>query len=137
LVAHECRRVLREGGRLLATTNGAANVAELIAMVEAAVGGGWRMVQPHHIAFEMEDGAERLAVAFSSVERHDSPVSHTVVTDADALAAYVASMDDFYQDQVDVPWAAVVDGVHRTALDAIDRDGEIRLTNAVGAFVCR
>jgi SAM-dependent methyltransferase len=134
-LARECRRVLRPGGRLVATTNGPTNIIEVVTMIESAVGGGWQMVMPHH-GFGMHNGAEQLADTFDLVVRHDAPVNQTVVTDADALAAYVASMDDFYQPQIDRPWARVVDEVRRTAVDAIERDGELRLTNAVGAFVC-
>lgn len=135
--ALECRRVLRPGGRLVATTNGPSNIIELIEMVERAAGGGWRMVMPHHERFGMHNGAEQLVAAFDDIQRYDCPVNQTIVTDPDAVADYVASMDDLWGDQVAVPWSEVVAEVRAVAARTIERDGEIRLTNAVGAFVCR
>jgi SAM-dependent methyltransferase len=135
--ALECRRVLRPGGRLVATTNGPDNIIELIDMVESAAGGGWRMVMPHQERFGMHNGAEQLSVAFDYIARHDCPVNATIVTDPGAIADYVASMDDIYSGQVPVPWSRVVAHVRGAAERIIDLDGEVRLTNAVGAFVCR
>ncbi len=134
--ARECRRVLRPGGRLVATTNGPDNIVELLRMVEAATEPGWRMAMPHH-DFGLHNGAAQLAVAFDDVERRDAPTTHTIVTDPELLAGYVASVDDLYGPQVAVAWSAVVDHVRHAATHTIATDGELRLTNAVGAFVCR
>lgn len=133
---HECRRVLRPGGRLVATTNGPDNIIELIDVVESAVGGSWRMVMPHHDRFGMHNGGQQLAAVFDDVQRHDCPTNQTIVTDPDAVADYVASMDDIYGDQVAVEWSRVVEAVRLTTAQAIERHGQLRLTNAVGAFVC-
>lgn len=132
----ECRRVLRPGGRLVATTNGPDNNVELIRMVESAVGGGWCMPVAH-LRFGMHNGFEQLAVAFGNIERYDSPGTQTIVTDPSALADYVASMEDIYSDQVAVAWSHVVEKVNYAASRAVEDGAEIRLTNAVGAFVCR
>jgi SAM-dependent methyltransferase len=137
LAAAECRRVLRPDGLLVASTNAPENIVELKALVESAVGGDWRMVMPHDEHFGLHNGAAQLTSAFEHVERVDCPDSRIVVTDADAVADYVASVDDAYQDQVDVEWSVVVDRVRAGATAAIERDGEIGITSAVGAFVCR
>jgi SAM-dependent methyltransferase len=135
--ALELRRVLRPGGRLVAVTNGPGNLAELKRMAEDAVGGGWRLTMPHEEIFGLHNGAAQLAVAFDHVELVRCPDSPLVVGDADLLADYVASVGDFYQDQVDVPWDEVVERVRASARALIEREGEVRLSNEVGAFVCR
>ncbi|MGI9578466.1 MAG: class I SAM-dependent methyltransferase [Microthrixaceae bacterium] len=133
----ECRRVLRPGGRMVATSNGPKNNVELLRMIESAVGGGWRMSVPHQQRFGMHNGAEQLAASFESIERYDCPVTQTIVTDPNALADYVASLEGVYADQVDVDWSWVVKDVLHAASRAIEHDGAVRLTSAVGAFVCR
>jgi len=134
--ARECRRVLRPGGRLVAVTNDAANIMELKALVEEAVGGGWKVVMPHDECFGMHNGAEWLTEAFDEVRTIDAPVSYVVVDDAEAVAAYVASMDSFYQPQIDLAWSVVVGRVRAQARSIIEQEGSLRLTNALGVFIC-
>jgi SAM-dependent methyltransferase len=136
-VAVEARRVLRPSGIFVAVTNGDDHMAELRRLVEQAVGTGWRMVTPTQTAFSLQTGGAALAPAFPSVERVDCPAGAIVVTDADALADYVASIGDHYQDEVDVPWATVVARCRERAVAAIDRAGALRITASSGAFVCR
>jgi SAM-dependent methyltransferase len=124
LAAAEARRVLRPGGVFVAVTNGRAHLAELRTLVEAAVGTGWRMEAPAATAFSLEDGAAPLAAEFASVERVDCPPSHVVV-------------GDHYEDEVGVPWSAVVAHVRDLAGAAVARDGAVRISAATGAFVCR
>jgi SAM-dependent methyltransferase len=135
--ARSMRRVLRSGGVMVAVTNSRDNLAELRALVEAAAGGGWRMRRPADERFSMENGGSLLEAGFGSVERVDCPASALVVDDADAVADYVASTADHYQETLDRPWGEVVAGVRERAAAAIAADGAIRLTSAVGAFVCR
>jgi SAM-dependent methyltransferase len=134
--AGELRRVLRPGGVMVAVTNSVSSLAELRAMVEDAVGGGWRMVRPADATFSMERGAGPLRRAFSTVERVDVPPGRLVVDDADWIAAYVASIADIYEDEAGVTWTEVVERVRAAAADAIAADGAIRFTTASGAFVC-
>ena len=105
--------------------------------MEAAVGTGWKMIQSSAQHFNLEGGAAVLASAFESVVRVDCPPSHLVVTDVNALTDYVASVADPYEAQVDVPWSWVVNRVHELASTAMSREGELRLSTGVGAFVCR
>jgi SAM-dependent methyltransferase len=135
--ARSMRRVLRPDGVMVAVTNSCDNLAELRALVETAAGGGWRMRRPADERFSLEGGAEPLARGFASVVRVDCPPSALVVDDADAVADYVASTADHYQETLDRPWSEVVAGVRERAAAQIAADGELRFTAAVGAFVCR
>jgi SAM-dependent methyltransferase len=137
VAARSMRRVLQPGGVMVAVTNSRENLRELRALVEGAAGGGWKMVRPSDQHFSLETGAEPLARGFASVERVDCPPSALVVSDADAIADYVASTGDHYQETLDRPWSDVVEGVRERAAAAIAADGELRFTSAVGAFLCR
>ena len=71
------------------------------------------------------------------VSTDDAYVGGDIATISPKLAGYVASMDDIYADQVSRPWPEIVEDVRAAAARTIESDGEIRLTNAVGVFVCR
>lgn len=135
--ASEARRVLRPGGSFIAVTNGEANLVGLAAIVEEAVGGGWRLLRPADNHFSLESGAVQLAPVFTTVERVDTPRSDVVVTDVGAFAGYVASIADAYQDQVDRPWSEVVERARARCAQQVADHGELRLGSAVGAFICR
>jgi SAM-dependent methyltransferase len=135
--ATEIRRVLDSEGVFVAVTNGLSNLQELRALVEAAVGTSWEMVQSSALHFSMEGGAALLSSAFESVVRVDCPPSHLVVTDVNVVTDYVASVADPYEAQVDVPWSQVVSRVGALATASILRDGELRFSTGMGAFVCR
>lgn len=135
--AREVRRVLRSDGAFVAVTNGEANLAGLAAIVEEAVGGGRRLQRPADSHFSLENGAAQLASTFATVERVDCPPSDVVVTDVDAFAGYVASTADHYQDHVDVAWSTVVERARSRCAQLVSEEGALRLTTAVGAFICR
>lgn len=137
--AAELRRVLRPGGRLVATTASDGNQAELKALVEEAVGGGWSWHRPSSQAFSLENGAEQLAAAFDHVERVDMPVRTVLVRDADAMADYVGSTRDHYEPTLPPgrAWDDVVEEVRARTRTAVERDGAFRTTARLGAFVCR
>jgi SAM-dependent methyltransferase len=135
--ARSMRRVLRGDGVVVAITNSRENLRELRALVEAAAGGGWTMDRPADRRFSLETGGDLLATGFASVQRVDCPASALVVDDADAVADYVASTADHYQETLDRPWPEVVEGVRARAAATIAAEGALRLSSAVGAFVCR
>jgi SAM-dependent methyltransferase len=135
--ARSMRRVLRPDGVMVTVTNSRENLRELRDLVESAAGGGWTMDRPADRRFSMENGADPLASGFESVERVDCPASALVVTDAGAVADYVASIEDHYRETLERPWTEVVEGVRVRAADVIATEGELRFTTAVGAFVCR
>lgn len=137
--AHELRRVLVPGGTCIVVTNGPAHVATLRAMVEAAARTpGWEMRSPATHVFSLAGGAEQLRAGFGEVivVRPDG-VAPVRITDPDVVADYVASAADHYQDEVDRPWAEVVDEVRATAAGVIAADGAFTTSSDTGAFVCR
>jgi SAM-dependent methyltransferase len=135
--AGELRRVLAPGGVCVAVTNGARHARSLRALVERAVRTatpGWHM-HPATRAFTAENAAAQLAVAFDRVTcvrpAGEPPV---VIGDAALAADYVAS---HYQDEVDRPWAGVVEDVRQDVQAVIDRDGAFVTYGDLAAFVCR
>jgi SAM-dependent methyltransferase len=137
LAAKELRRVLRPGGVCIAVTNGSHTHAALVEIVEEAVGTGWRWARLVDNAFNMENGAAQLATAFDSVETLWAPDVTFSVVDADALADYVASVADAYEDDAAVEWSDVVERCRERAREIIERDGSLPITARLGAFVCR
>jgi SAM-dependent methyltransferase len=137
MAAREIRRVLHPDGLFVAVTNSVSNLQELRALVEAAVGTGWRMLRPADQRFSLENGGELLSAAFDSVARVDCPLSDLIVADVDALADYVASVADHYEAQVAVPWTLVVSRVHELASADLAAHGALKFSTGAGAFVCR
>ena len=137
--AVELRRVVRPGGVLVATTADAENQPELRAVVETAVGGGWRWTRPSESQFDLATGAEFLGTAFESVELVRAPERRVFVTDADAMADYIASTADHYEDGLPpgTRWGDVVESVRSSTARAVADDGALVVTARLGALVCR
>ena len=96
------------------------------------------MPRPVDQRFSMENGTESLNSALSSLSVWTAFSSCLVVTDADAVAEYVASVADRdYELQVDVPWSTVTSRVYDLAREAMATDGELRFSTDAGAFACR
>jgi SAM-dependent methyltransferase len=135
----ELRRVLRRTGTCVAVTNGEDNHREMVELVENVVGHGWRWRRLAVSGFSLENGAAQLRVGFEVVERVNCPASAFLVTDVDALAAYLTSVGDFYESEVAswMAWDDVVEECRRRAAHIIDTDGAFRISTAIGAFVCR
>jgi hypothetical protein len=119
-------------------TNGAGNFAELRAVVEAAAGGGWRWQRPAETVFSLENGAAQLATAFDVVERVDTPTRTLLVDDPDAVAAYLESIRDHYEEQLPPGrWDVVVAAGRDHTAEAVAAEGALRLSTSAGVFVCR
>lgn len=125
----EMRRVLRTGGRLYAATVGAGHLAELRALIEAAVG---RSLPPDPAAeaFSLENGPTQLAPWFAAVERRDYPDA-LVISEPEPLIAYILSARAWFglDDEAEVaPIAQMV----RQRLKA---EGVIYLSKSSGLLV--
>lgn len=122
----ELRRVLRRGGLLLATTNGAAHLRELGELMRELG------LEPPTVsrAFSLENGAAQLRPVFARVHREDY-LDRLRVTDPDLLLAYIASVG---------PAASAAVAVRRDEMRAavagrIARDGVFEITKSTGAFL--
>jgi SAM-dependent methyltransferase len=82
----ECARVLRPGGRLVATTIGEDNLAELWELFED----GERRAP---VSFNRVSGAELLRRRFAGVEQRDVD-STLVFPDVESIRAFIASTID-------------------------------------------
>jgi ubiquinone/menaquinone biosynthesis C-methylase UbiE len=83
----EIRRVLREGGRFYAATNGEANMRELQELlheIDETVPGR------RDVQFTLENGRQQLETHFAHVKRHDYADS-LAVTEVEPLVAYLLS----------------------------------------------
>jgi SAM-dependent methyltransferase len=136
---HELRRVLRRTGTCVAVTNGDENHWEMVELVEKVVGHGWRWRRLAVSGFSLENGAAQLRVGFEVVERVDCPANAFLVTDVDALAAYLASVGDLYEPEVAtwITWGEVVEECRRRAALIVNTHGAFRISTSIGAFVCR
>lgn len=139
LAMSELRRVLALSGTCIAVTNGESNQAELIALLEEVVGGGWKWRRPSDRAFSLENGAAQLATAFKSVQRVDCPPGVVEVTDPQALADYLNSVSDHYQAQISQwsSWHHVVQESTRRVAAEVSQHGSFPISTSVGAFICQ
>jgi SAM-dependent methyltransferase len=130
----ELRRVLRPGGRLVATTNGDGHLAEVVALLGelAAAWPDLRVDTPERLSFRLENGAAVLGRAFADVARHDHP-GELRVDDADALARYLASMTYAPDERA----AATVVAWIRDRAERAVASGPLVVRQRSGAFVAR
>jgi SAM-dependent methyltransferase len=119
----ELRRVLRPGGRLVATTNGEANMREVRALLDE-VGDVWT---PSSEAFSLQNGAAQLRATFDAVERHDYDAG-LEVPDLEPLVAYAGSLPGMGEAETE-RFAELAD-------DAL-ADGPLEVHKEQGAFVAR
>jgi len=120
----EIRRVLRPAGRFYAATNGEEHLSEIYELVHRfdSTIDLW-----NRVTFRLESGAAELAPFFSHVLLHRYE-SALIVTKAEPLVAYVASMAD-----------ADLTGARRAAFtqlveERIAADGAIHITKDTGLF---
>lgn len=81
----EIKRVLKPGGRLIATTIGYGHLKELNEWMRRASGG--KAVEPMPLSFTLENGAEQLNASFSKAEMFRYPDS-LLVTEIEPLIAF-------------------------------------------------
>ena len=133
----ELRRVTRPGGQLLVVLNGTDHLAELRQLIVAAAEARGPATAEVVAAYEaslrsmtLDEGAELLAAAFGSVQRHDF-AAELVLTDAQPVAGYVASMRAHSMPDPDGFTQAVC------ARIPFGADGTFRVTTHCGLLSCR
>ena len=136
----ELRRVIRPGGALLAITNAAGHMAELVAIRNAAIeelaGHGFR----HESAtarFNLDNGASSLSASFDSVELHHRRGELSVPV-AEPVVRYLASGVGTARSLPEgVGFAQMIEVSERIIRQTIAEEGRLRVTTHAGAFVCR
>ena len=136
----EFARVLRPGGRLMAATNSAHNMAELDA-IGVEVGKALGLAEPPAVrptlSFTLENGEALLSRHFNRVERHDLPGA-LVFPEPQPLIDYLASMCERYVPFLPAraTWEDVVAVLRRLLAAEIAERGEFRVNKLAGVFVC-
>ena len=129
----EIRRVLRDGGRFYAATNGEGHMRELDDLVETFDPGHPLPAGPI-IDFTLENGQDLIGRSFNSVAMHRYEDGIVITraegsAGADALAAYIISMD----------WGRYLDasGLAQFIERELEERGAIRISKDVGLFEAR
>ena len=134
----EIRRVLKPSGRLYAATNGREHMRELetfIAEQFGDFGGSFMGLDPQ--AFQLENGAEKLAQHFDTVELYVVENNALEVTEAEPFMAYILSMQRFQDVTDEANEARVRETVGQAQTEVRRRleRGPIHITKATGLFV--
>lgn len=124
----EFTRVLRPGGRFYAATNGVDHMQELVGLLR-----DFNPLFPYeglNLSFTLESGERQLSHWFEHIVRRDYPDA-LEVTEAELLAAYIASMTFFDKDDFDEnELASYLQSI-------INRQGSIHMTKSTGLFIAR
>jgi SAM-dependent methyltransferase len=135
----ELRRIVRPGGTVLASTNGADTMAEFWDLADAAV--SERLGRPLSVrpvqSFTIENGREILEDAFPEVtlHRHDLPLSFP---SAEPLVSYVGSVREPIMRYIGEPFDfdAMLADVAARVERVVQANGRFRTTSRAGVFVC-
>lgn len=140
----EIDRVLRPGGALIATTNSATNMGELITLRNQALQrlnlspGLLPQRSPVAGFFSLENGRSPLSQHFYHVARHDL-TSALIFPSAKPLLNYINSSRDWYESHL--PPHVVWDDFFSTLALILDShfaiQDELRINKLSGVFVCR
>lgn len=134
----EAARVLRRGGYVLATTNGAHTMPEYMALRRRAADRFPGMTDPEMItsAFALENGPAFLEPYFQQVEVHTLPGTLRFPT-AQPFVDYFASSRALTMPpgHTDAEWQAVLDFVQAETEQVVARQGHIDVTKITGAIV--
>lgn len=137
VAVREVRRVLRPGGTLLASTNGARHISEIrIVMNAAARAATGKPLGLGELSFTLENGADHLRTLFTFVERRDR--QHVLdISSAEPILAYIAS---FGPELTGVPpgcWDKFLDEAGDLIREHIKVYGLFLVTGERGVFICR
>ena len=138
----EIKRVLKPGGRVLASTNSLHNLPELQVLIRRAIvllsGNGTRQHPPTlpSDAFALENGTRMLARHFYAVVRHDLP-SQLVFNDIEPALDYLDSMRDLRQHSLPdgVAWDDMMLIMRQQLTQLLQLMGKLELTLSCGALI--
>lgn len=135
----ELRRITKPGGVVLASTNSAAHLAEIAALVDAAMRrqlGRPAGTMPAD-SFTTETGTALLSKEFASVTLRtvDVPLS---IPSPQPVVTYVGSIREPTLAAVREPldFDAVLDDIAMMVEQAIQAEGSFRATSHMGVFIC-
>jgi SAM-dependent methyltransferase len=137
----ELRRITKQGGTVLASTNSSVHLAEINDLLDAAVSSQLdRPVRalPGPDSFTTQTGAAMLSREFSSVALHTLDLSLSIPT-AQPVITYVASMREPILAWIGEPldFDAVLGDIATKAEQVIQAQGSFRATTHMGVFICR
>ena len=140
VAAAELRRVVAEGGVLLASTNGRDDkreIGQLWADALADLTGEQVEARDADGRFTLDDG-DVLRTAFASVEVAVFE-RETLVPEVEPVVAFLDSMRGLGEEDLPdgVPWDAFLEAVRARVTAEIARNGVWRMRNQVGVFTCR
>ncbi len=118
----EIRRVLKDGGRLYASTLSSEYLHELAQFLPSR--------EPAHLRFNLENGADILAEQFERVTLHRY-ANTLVITEAEPLIAYIVSMTPASATEMHERIRA---GIGQRLREYLASHGELRLTADAGLF---
>ncbi len=138
----EIKRVLKPGGKMLATTNSIHNLPELQVLFRRAIvllSANGAHVHPPTLpsdSFALENGTRILARHFYAVVRHDLPVQ-LIFDDIDPAMDYLDSMRDLRQHSLpdDVDWDDMMLIMRQQISQLIQLMGKLELNMVTGALV--
>lgn len=128
----ECRRVLKPGGRLYATTSSEANGEPLFKMMSSIAGD---QVTALSSGFTAENGRDQLDPHFDDIERRVFE-NEVRVDDPDAVTAYALSLP-FDAPELSAFDPADADVLRARLAERIDRNGEIQWQKNMALFIAR
>jgi SAM-dependent methyltransferase len=135
----ELRRITKPGGTVLASTNSSAHLAEIAALVAAAI--SRQLGRPARTmsadSFTTQTGTALLSQEFASVTLRtlDVPLS---IPSAQPVLTYVDSIREPTLAVVRAPldFEAVLDDIAMAVEQAIQATGSFRATTHMGVFIC-
>jgi SAM-dependent methyltransferase len=136
----ELRRITKLGGTVLASTNSSAHLAEIAALLDAAISS--QLGRPVRSApadsFTTQTGTALLSREFSSVTLRTLDVALSIPS-TQPVITYVASIREPTVALIREPldFDAVLDDIAAKVEQAIQAQGSFRATTHMGVFICR
>ncbi|OGO39788.1 MAG: hypothetical protein A2Z03_03310 [Chloroflexi bacterium RBG_16_56_8] len=125
----EIRRVLKQGGKLYAATNGAEHLRELDELLLDVLG---QSSLHFELPFNLENGAQKLAQHFGRVEHfdHEKGRNYLAVTEIEPLVAYIKST----RMEKELLTPEREQRLRQIVKERIEHEGSFRISRSVGLF---